>query len=97
MSQQKLCKDCYQKDNCQEIYQHLGNVKGPSVAPQAVIAFLLPLMVFIVTLAAFAVFSDLTKNADHIHILLALLPATSVALAVVLITKAVRRKLDKPK
>ncbi|UCF43242.1 MAG: hypothetical protein JSV99_11830 [Planctomycetota bacterium] len=97
MSQQKPCKDCYQKHDCREIYHHLGNAKGPSVAPKAVIAFLLPLTVFTGTLAAFETFSDLTKKADHIHIVLALLLATSAALAVVIITKAVHRKLGKPK
>jgi uncharacterized membrane protein YoaK (UPF0700 family) len=97
MSQQKSCNDCYQKHNCQEIYQHLGNAKGPSVASKAVIAFLLPLTVFIVTLAAFETFSDLTKKADHTHVLLALVSATSAALAVVIITKVVRKKLDRRK
>ncbi len=97
MNKQEPCKDCYQKHNCQEIYQHLGNAKGPSVAAKAVIAFLLPLIVFTVTLAVFETFSDLTKKADRIHVLLALLSATLAALAVVIITKGIRKKLDKPK
>jgi hypothetical protein len=97
MNQQKPCKDCYKKHNCQEIYHHLGNAKGPSITLKAVTAFLLPLTVFIVTLAAFETFSGLTKKVDHLEIVLALLPATSAALAVVIITKIINRKLGKPK
>jgi hypothetical protein len=96
MNKQKPCKDCYEKHNCQEIYQHLGNAKGPSVAAKAVIAFLLPLTVFIIMLVAFERFSAPAKKGDHTAVL-ALLPATLAALAVVIITKVVRRKLDKPK
>ena len=53
MAEQKFCQDCDQKRDCQEVYQQLGNVKGPSVVSKAVLAFLLPLVVFIVSLAIF--------------------------------------------
>lgn len=97
MNQQEACKDCYQKHNCREIYNHLGNAKGPSVTLKAVTAFLLPLTVFIVTLAAFEIFSDSTSNAGHLHILLGFLLAISAALAMVISIKVINRKLGKAK
>lgn len=53
MVQEKFCEGCDQSNKCQEISRKLGNVKGPSVALKVIVAFLLPLVVFIVSLAVF--------------------------------------------
>jgi len=45
------CKNCGQKDSCQEVFKELGNSKGPSILLKAVQAFLLPLILFIIALA----------------------------------------------
>ncbi len=50
MTQQEFCRDCDQENQCQEAYRRLGDTKSPSVALKAVVAFLLPLIVFIVLL-----------------------------------------------
>ncbi len=97
MTQQKLCQDCSQNRDCKELYDHLGHAKGPSVAFKAVIAFLLPLAVFIGALAVFETFSDQTLKAGHLHILLGVLLAASATLAVVISIKVINRKLGKAK
>jgi len=53
MASQKYCQNCFQKHDCKSIYEQLGDSPGPSVAIKAILAFLLPLMVFIVSLAVF--------------------------------------------
>jgi len=53
MTSGKFCQDCIQKHDCKRIYEQLGDSQGPSVALKAILAFLLPLMVFIVSLAVF--------------------------------------------
>ena len=53
MAEQKFCKDCNQKDNCQNAYQQLGNIKCPSVVSKVILAFLLPVVIFVVSLAVF--------------------------------------------
>jgi len=53
MVEQKFCQGCSQKHDCQETYQKLANFKGPSVALKVIVAFLLPMLVFIASLAAF--------------------------------------------
>jgi hypothetical protein len=97
MNQQKLCQNCNQKHDCQELYQQLGHAKGSSVALKAVIAFLLPPAVFIGALAAFEIFSDRTSNAGHLHVLLGFLLAISAALAMVISIRIINRKLGKAK
>jgi len=53
MSQQKLCQECNQRHQCQEVYRQLGKAQGPSVVFKVIVAFLLPLVVFIAALAIF--------------------------------------------
>jgi len=50
MAQQKFCQTCEQKGDCRKIYRTLGDSKSPSVTAQVVLAFLLPLLIFIMTL-----------------------------------------------
>ena len=53
MASQRYCQDCIQKHDCKRIYEQLGDSPGPSVALNVILAFLLPLMVFILSLAVF--------------------------------------------
>ena len=53
MAEQKFCQECSQKHECQEVYQQLGDIKGSSVVFKVIVAFLLPVVVFIGSLAAF--------------------------------------------
>jgi hypothetical protein len=46
------CKNCRQKESCQEVFKELGSSKGPPVLLKVIQAFLLPLILFIVALAA---------------------------------------------
>ena len=86
MTQQKFCQHCSQKYNCQEIYQKLGNSKGPSVVSNVVLAFLIPIFVFTVSFVVFDGFLDKAINSQKlqtaINFLLALL-ATSMCIVIV--------------
>jgi len=53
MDKQDFCESCEQKHNCQEVYRQLGKAEGPSVVSKVVVAFLLPLVVFVVSLVVF--------------------------------------------
>jgi hypothetical protein len=53
MVQQENCQNCHQKHDCQEVYRRLGNSTCPSVVIKTIVAFLLPLVVFIVSLVVF--------------------------------------------
>ena len=59
----KRCSECSEKHECAEIYEQLGRSKAPSVAVKVVFVFLLPILIFIVSLA---IFNDLfeTKFAE---------------------------------
>jgi len=89
MTQQKFCQSCNQKHNCREAYQQLSDTKSPSVAFKAVVAFLLPILVFIASLAAFEVI--LTRTG------LSFVLALVVTFVMMSIIKAIHRQLGKNK
>jgi hypothetical protein len=53
------CDSCGQKDRCHEVYAKLGHSKGPNIALKAVIAFGVPIAVFV---AAALLTQNLLKN-----------------------------------
>lgn len=97
MVELKSCQGCDQKHTCQEIYQQLSKSQNPSVAFKVVVAFLLPLLTFIVSLASFEGILARITNAKELRIVLDFLLALSVTLATILIIKVISKYLDKNK
>jgi len=82
------CRSCPEKHKCQEIYEELGKAKGPSVALKVVAAFLVPLVVFIVSLAIFERISAKMVNAKALQTAISCLLALSVTFVCILVIKA---------
>lgn len=97
MAELKSCQECDQKHKCQEIYQQLGKAQGPSVVFKAVVAFLLPILIFIASLASFEGILVRTTDIKELRIVLDFLLALSVTLAMVLIIKVINKHLSKNK
>lgn len=95
MDELKPCQECDQKHKCQEIYQQLGKSQGPPVAFKAVIAFLLPLLIFIASLAAFEGILARITDIKELRIALDFLLALSVTFAAILIIKVISNALTK--
>jgi len=53
MTQSKSCEGCSQAHDCKSVYGQLGCSEGPPVTRAVLIAFLLPILVFVVMLAGF--------------------------------------------
>lgn len=53
MIQKEFCQNCHLKHDCREIYRQLGHAACPSVVRKVIVAFLLPPLVFIISLAFF--------------------------------------------
>jgi hypothetical protein len=50
MPDEDKCEGCQSRDSCKEIYKLIGSGKGPSVTVRVLIAFVMPLAVFIAAL-----------------------------------------------
>jgi uncharacterized membrane protein len=91
MAEQKICEDCKQKHDCQRIYEQLGDVEGPSVVIKVIVAFLLPLVVFIVSLAAFQEIFAKAISSQRLQAALSLLLALLVTFVCILIVRMINR------
>lgn len=45
------CSECHQKERCGRVFETLGKAEGPNVTWKVLVAFLLPIIVFILSLA----------------------------------------------
>ena len=52
MTQQEPCKDCGSRDTCKEVYRQVGHSPAPPATKPVIVAFLIPLLVFIASFAA---------------------------------------------
>jgi hypothetical protein len=82
MAQENFCQDCGQKHNCKDVYSRMGNVKGSPITPKALVAFLLPLVVFIISLATFERILDNSVGVKSLRMVLSCLLASVVAAAI---------------
>lgn len=88
MVQQKFCDGCNQEHNCQKVYEKLGNAAGPSVALKAVVAFLLPMVVFIVSLAIFEKILSRFEIAGDLRVVVSIAASLLVTVVLVLVVRA---------
>ena len=108
MNQQEFCQDCRHNHDCRQIYRQLGHSSCPSVALKVIIAFLLPLVVFIISLAVFTeIFAaagggnllssqdGVPSNMQELKIVVCFLMALFTASVCVFFTKMINKKLHK--
>jgi len=96
MVQERFCEQCSQRHNCQDLYQKLGNSGGPSIVSKVVVAFIVPLLVFIICLAAFERILAEMINAERLRTALVFVLALSVTFLVILVVKVIGRRFGKP-
>lgn len=94
MENNKNCSQCGHKDGCRLIYEKLGKTKGPSVAWKVIAAFLVPIAVFIGTLAATQHFLQ-NRFGEKILTLISFFLAVCLTLAVVFIIRAMNGSVKK--
>jgi len=97
MGDEQFCERCSQRHDCREIYGKLGNAEGPSLTLRVVVAFLLPILVFIVSLGVLEkVLGGLTERAA-LRTAASLSGAVIVTLAWILAVRVIDRRLAKRK
>ena len=97
MVQEKFCEGCDQSSKCQEVFRKLGNAKGPSFTLKVIVAFLLPLIVFIVSLAIFERVFARSIGAEGLRTAISLLMATLVTFVFILGIKLIGKRIGRAK
>ena len=97
MADEKICQGCHQKHRCQEVYEHLSKMEGPSLVLKVVVAFLLPILVFIGSIAIFeGLFSEIIQSKE-LQTIAGLLLALVVSTSFVFIARVINRNPVKNK
>lgn len=93
MGRQELCQQCSQRQDCGKVYEQLGKSERTSVVNEVVLAFLLPLGVFIISLAVLErVFSGITRT-GQLQSVLSFGSALLLTLICIGLTKVVKGRL----
>lgn len=97
MDDQEFCSNCRQQNDCKTTYEKLGKVKGPSVAIRAIIAFLVPIAVFIAALAAFERLFEKTIAGRDARVALSALVALCITLACIMALRFAEKRFSTKK
>ncbi len=97
MAEEKICQGCKQKNRCQEVYEHLSKMEGPPVVFNVLIAFLLPIAVFIGCLAASESILAKVTNSKELQTVVGFLLALLVTSVCILIITTINKGLVKNK
>lgn len=95
MAQENLCSECSQTRDCKAVYRQLAGAEGSCVVTKVLVAFLLPIAVFIGALAVFDYALTQVVSSDKGRIALSFLLAAGVSFVCILITRAINSRLAK--
>jgi ACR3 family arsenite efflux pump ArsB len=90
-----FCSDCAQSRDCRAVYEQLGDANAPCVVTKVLVAFLLPIAVFIVALAVFDHAFAEAVTGEKPRIAISFLLAAGVSFVCILITRAINLRLAK--
>lgn len=95
MAQSKSCEGCSHAHDCKKVYEQFGCAGGPSIAWAVVVAFLVPILVFIGALAGFGRLLEGAVNTRYqmpLAAALALAATTGVMLVLRVATRRHQKK-----
>ena len=95
MDNQKTCKGCSYEHDCRNIYKNLADYHGISIVFKVCFAFLLPVLVFIVSLAVFERALTRMINTVWLQIALVFLLALLVTFVIMLIVRVINKEIYK--
>ena len=95
MNGQRKCEGCRQRQDCREIYGKLGGAEGASITLSVVIAFLAPIVIFVVCLAVVEWAAGLFTARVELQTAFGLVSAVAATLAWVLVAGRINRRISK--
>ncbi len=94
MAEQEICHDCERMHDCKEVFLQMGGNGGPSIAVKVVIVFLLPILVFIISLVIFEeILAGVISN-QRVQTVLSLLPALLVTFIFIIIVRMINKRFS---
>ena len=97
MNRQELCQQCDQGQDCGKVYEQLGGIEGPSIVKKVLLAFLLPLVVFIALLAIFERMFSGVISAGQAQSALSFVSALLLTFVCIILTRMINRQFGQDK
>ena len=91
MPESNFCNDCVDKDSCQSIYKVVGSRKGSGVLKGVLLAFLLPMILFIMFVWSFGKILSFVTGSEFIISIISFLAAVLLTLISVISLKKLCR------
>lgn len=95
MAQSESCEGCSHAHDCKKVYEQLGCAGGPSIAWAVVLAFLVPILVFIGALAGFGWLLEVAVDPRYQMPLAAALALAATTGVMLMVRVATRRRQEK--
>ncbi|MBW8001644.1 MAG: SoxR reducing system RseC family protein [Planctomycetes bacterium] len=93
MPDEDFCQKCKQNKDCKTIYEQMGKQNTPPVAIKVVFAFLVPILVFIGSLALFQALLENTVQAEKLKTAIIFLAALMLTFIYLIAAKFVNEKI----
>lgn len=91
----KNCSRCVHAHDCKSVYEYMGRLKGPSIVLKALTAFIIPILVFIASLAGFNTLFGIYIKSGYIQTLLTFILSGAVVFLWILLVKRFFIKADR--
>ncbi len=92
---EKKCSDCTQAHDCKSTYEQLGRQGGPSVVWKVIVAFMLPIAVFIASLAGFGKIFEGVIESEKQRIGLSFISSIAVTYISIIVIRAINLYFEK--
>ncbi len=95
MPDKDKCEGCQSRDTCKEIYKLVGSSKGPSVTVRVLIAFVMPLVVFIAALIISEnILASKIESGTAVTVLSLIIAVITSALAVLIVRGLLKKRMQ---
>ncbi len=95
MANHEICDNCGLRNGCKQVYQRMAGYQGPSVLGKVLIAFVLPLLSFVLAVAVFGKVAGRLGLVRELEVILSLVFGLFTAAGVVLAAKVINRQFRK--
>ena len=95
MTKSDICNKCGERDNCKKVYQLMADYRGPSVLGRVFLAFVFPLLIFVVSLVVFDSPTAKWTESKELAIIFNLLISAGLTGVYIIAAMLVLRKLRK--
>ena len=94
MAKEDFCSNCKQSHDCKDVYRQVGNTTGPSVVVKVLVAFHLPIAVFIISLGISENILKRAIDSKNFRTTASFLLATGISFVCILSTRVINNHLS---